>query len=388
MGYSDHDFWDAMNFGYMSGDADARQWYEQELEDERRRHQEELDDLRDELTEERKRSRRSYDDDDYDDYDDDDEYEDGDDGEKPYGSYDAADLLEAYHEYYGNRAHHQPGGCKSCLFWDPSRVKDPERRKMEHWDDCCQIHFYADCVHGAWMRGPFHKEDDVCRFYQKSLGYPVRCYDCEHWTGGLEKVGRSEGCDVCELFESEAEEIEKRVPWQVLEHLSIAGFDKVYASWMPFRDDKVCFLFEHNDEKPPRYGLQVSEKLLYEWEHDGTPKSRDFSRETTVKVKGISYDNHELAWRNASVKAPLDIELRREPENKHDANAIAVYVDGVHGGYVPRDIASTLAPKLDAGYKTRIMDYKVTLSAHYVVSLNLRVGAKITVDVYNPKDFS
>lgn len=60
----------------------------------------------------------------------------------------------------------------------------------------------------------------------------------------------------------------------------------------------------------------------------------------------------------------------------------------MHGGYVPRGVASTLAPKLDAGYKTRIMDYKVTLSAHYVVSLNLRVGAKITVDVYNPRDFS
>ncbi len=117
-------------------------------------------------------------------------------------------------------------------------------------------------------------------------------------------------------------------------------------------------------------------------------KSRDFSRETTIKVTGISYDNHELAWRNVSVKAPLDIELRREPENKHDGNAIAVYVDGMHGGYVPRGVASALAPKLDAGYKTRIMDYKVTLSAHYVVSLNLRVGAKITVDVYNPRDFS
>jgi hypothetical protein len=52
----------------------------------------------------------------------------------------------------------------------------------------------------------------------------------------------------------------------------------------------------------------------------------------------------------------LKVELRREPENQHDENAIAVWVapenkielKGMMLGYVPRQVAEVLAPKLDA----------------------------------------
>ncbi len=47
------------------------------------------------------------------------------------------------------------------------------------------------------------------------------------------------------------------------------------------------------------------------------------------------------------------LELRREPDNRADANAIAMYaVNGVNGvkcGYLPRGVASELAPALDSG---------------------------------------
>jgi hypothetical protein len=43
------------------------------------------------------------------------------------------------------------------------------------------------------------------------------------------------------------------------------------------------------------------------------------------------------------------LELRREPENEHDANAIAVWAGGSHVGFVPRELAAALAPELDAG---------------------------------------
>jgi hypothetical protein len=41
--------------------------------------------------------------------------------------------------------------------------------------------------------------------------------------------------------------------------------------------------------------------------------------------------------------------LRRDPDNPHDANAIAVHAGGVQVGWVPRAIAEEIAPALDAG---------------------------------------
>jgi HIRAN domain len=43
--------------------------------------------------------------------------------------------------------------------------------------------------------------------------------------------------------------------------------------------------------------------------------------------------------------------LRRQPENAHDANAIAVHAGeaGEQVGWVPRELAAELAPELDAG---------------------------------------
>ena len=54
-----------------------------------------------------------------------------------------------------------------------------------------------------------------------------------------------------------------------------------------------------------------------------------------------------LAADAAAPGAPL--ELRREPDNPHDANAIAVLAGGAQVGWVPREVAAELAGELDAG---------------------------------------
>ena len=41
---------------------------------------------------------------------------------------------------------------------------------------------------------------------------------------------------------------------------------------------------------------------------------------------------------------PVVVELRREPGNQHDKNAVAAYVDGIRVGYVAREVAATLSP--------------------------------------------
>jgi hypothetical protein len=43
------------------------------------------------------------------------------------------------------------------------------------------------------------------------------------------------------------------------------------------------------------------------------------------------------------------LELRRDPGNEHDANAIEVLAGGEVVGFVPRELAAELAPELDAG---------------------------------------
>ena len=43
------------------------------------------------------------------------------------------------------------------------------------------------------------------------------------------------------------------------------------------------------------------------------------------------------------------LELRRDPANEHDANAIEVLAGGDLIGFVPRELAQELAPQLDAG---------------------------------------
>lgn len=66
-------------------------------------------------------------------------------------------------------------------------------------------------------------------------------------------------------------------------------------------------------------------------------------------VRGTAY--HERAARAGDFRPGTHVVLVREPENKHDHHAIAVYAPGSSAlaGYVPRGYAKRLAPILDGG---------------------------------------
>jgi hypothetical protein len=60
--------------------------------------------------------------------------------------------------------------------------------------------------------------------------------------------------------------------------------------------------------------------------------------------------HHSEALASDAVALGRPLELRRDPDNPHDPNAIAVHaVRGGQVGWVPRELASELAPELDAG---------------------------------------
>ena len=70
----------------------------------------------------------------------------------------------------------------------------------------------------------------------------------------------------------------------------------------------------------------------------------------TSKIAGIS--RHQKLLENVMYNTFFILD--REPDNPHDANAIAVKAWGKHMlGYIPRYLAQSLAPLLDAGKVSR-----------------------------------
>src|SRR5215471_5193681 len=74
-------------------------------------------------------------------------------------------------------------------------------------------------------------------------------------------------------------------------------------------------------------------------------------RRLTFSVAGMNYRVTPSTQVALSENAPIMVKLVREPENTHDPNAIAVYLEtyrkGMHIGFVPRQIAESLAPLMD-----------------------------------------
>jgi HIRAN domain len=71
--------------------------------------------------------------------------------------------------------------------------------------------------------------------------------------------------------------------------------------------------------------------------------------ERGLRVVGVAGAGRHPAEAIASdaVAPGSPLELRRDPANEHDPNAIAVHAGGAQVGWVPRELAAELAPELD-----------------------------------------
>ncbi len=56
----------------------------------------------------------------------------------------------------------------------------------------------------------------------------------------------------------------------------------------------------------------------------------------------------------ARLRIGQGLKMVREPDNKYDKNAIAVYYFQQCLGYIPRGLAAEIAPNMDLGLKTRV----------------------------------
>ncbi len=119
------------------------------------------------------------------------------------------------------------------------------------------------------------------------------------------------------------------------------------------------------DEEPgsvsPSVARLVDDLFARADEFVGTPELQDIAHATSfhTKVAGVTFEGRQEALR--TLTAGMFLELRREPENEHDPNAVAVCQgEGAHVqvGYLRRPVAAALAPELDRGVR-----YRATLTA-------------------------
>jgi hypothetical protein len=73
--------------------------------------------------------------------------------------------------------------------------------------------------------------------------------------------------------------------------------------------------------------------------------------ERGLRVAGVAGAgrHHSEALNRDAVAPGKPLTLRRDPDNPHDPNAIAVDAEGEQVGWVPREVAEELAPELDTG---------------------------------------
>ena len=70
-----------------------------------------------------------------------------------------------------------------------------------------------------------------------------------------------------------------------------------------------------------------------------------------TKIAGVSFEGRQDII--AGLRADAALELRREPDNPHDPNAIAVHYGNLRLGFFNKKLAAHLAPLIDGGARYR-----------------------------------
>ena len=99
----------------------------------------------------------------------------------------------------------------------------------------------------------------------------------------------------------------------------------------------------------------------------------------TTNIAGVTFDKRQnyLNYIKKQNTNDIQIYLRREPKNPHDANAIRVFArnktTGKYAdlGYITGETAKTLAPVMDSGVFIRTKNYTVTGFSQKTLGLNV-----------------
>jgi len=73
----------------------------------------------------------------------------------------------------------------------------------------------------------------------------------------------------------------------------------------------------------------------------------------TTPLRGLRFRPEAAREAVLSLSAGDLVDVACEPTNPHDANAIQIQVNGIHVGYVAREVACNVAPLMQAGLPAR-----------------------------------
>jgi hypothetical protein len=99
--------------------------------------------------------------------------------------------------------------------------------------------------------------------------------------------------------------------------------------------------------------------------------------DVAFKLAGVTEDVAQHNIRVLGRPCWMEFDLIREYNNPYDANAISVRLNAYHLGYVPREIASWLAPQIDFGRSFSCRLTKVNKHPRYETR-------GLTVRIYRP----
>lgn len=230
--------------------------------------------------------------------------------------------------------------CEDCAFWHHTAPFGDRGHG-------CRIWYLVQIEYGGAIPDQRPREDGLtCDRFARGTRVPSTCYDCVHWSASDPVAMRSEGCDV--WAEMSRESIEMRM--ELWDRMGPGVDFTVFSDDRPWVDGDVCFRLEMDPALPRGYGL---DRIRFV---EGYIESHRVTA-CSFRVAGIRHEGRAAVWARslAGGAACGDIRLVREPGNEHDANAVAVYVGGEKGGYVPRKKAPAVAERLDAGCEARVV---------------------------------
>ena len=105
-----------------------------------------------------------------------------------------------------------------------------------------------------------------------------------------------------------------------------------------------------------------------------------------LKVVGVTFVNEDGISRQSIIKelkSSDEVTLRREPTNKYDTNAVAVFTKYGQVGYIGKDYSSIIAPMIDAGaqLEAKIGETGFFKNNHYLSIIINEVGPKDSTEL-------
>ena len=115
------------------------------------------------------------------------------------------------------------------------------------------------------------------------------------------------------------------------------------------------------------YGYRVS-ILPNGIQHRSTERLDDFYS----KIAGVTFDNRQRYI--PGLRAGQELEYRRDRYNPYDSNAVGLYdAYGNQIGFLSKEVASQVAPKMDAGKRYRITVSQVTGGGSWSYGVNIHI---------------